>query len=478
MKKKLDQRLKSILDGIEFPIHIITKDKKIVYVNSTWEKYNYMKKEEVLGKTLSTVLKASNKLQYFFAEDLQADGQFIHFPQERHESPAMEVLRTGKPAAMMSYNRAGDTVLVKSVPIIFPDSDELQYVLTMVYNFTLLSNQNEKISNQIRQSTLIHTELKEYQKEMGGTRLMGNTPGVQLLRQQIESVAQTDVTVLLTGESGTGKEVIANEIYHRSSRVQGPFVKVNCSAIPENLIESELFGYCKGAFTGAVQDKPGFFQQADGGTILLDEIGEFPLHLQAKLLRVLQEKEVHPLGSKKTIPVNVRIIAATNRDLLSMVEAGEFRQDLYYRLNVMPIKIPALRERKDSLPNLCEHFLHMFNIKYNRNKKLSEKAMDCMLQYNWPGNIRELENLIERLVIIGNEQEISGEKVQQFLGERNVPMESEKGYNLETALEQTERQYLEAALKQFKTSYGAARALGISQASVVRKAHKYGIAWK
>ena len=230
---------------------------------------------------------------------------------------------------------------------------------------------------------------------------VGRSPAITRLRQLVERVAPTDATVLITGESGTGKEMIAREFYRRSPRRNQPFIKVNCASISENLIESEFFGHERGAFTGATERREGRFELAHQGTLLLDEVSEIPLNLQAKLLRVLQEREFERVGGSRTIKVNVRIIATSNRDLLKHVEQGEFRQDLYYRLNVFPVHVPALRERIDDIMLLADHFLRRFARKHGiKVTGFSDSARTAMLGYRWPGNVRELQNTIERAVIL------------------------------------------------------------------------------
>ncbi len=231
--------------------------------------------------------------------------------------------------------------------------------------------------------------------------LVGESLAFQNIFRTIEKVAQTDSTVLITGESGTGKELVARAIHENSPRASKPLVVVNCGAIPAELLEAELFGHIKGAFTGAVQNRQGRFELAQGGTIFLDEVGELPLLLQVKLLRVLQTRQFESVGSSKTVEVDVRIIAATNKDLEDAVAKREFREDLYYRLNVIPVKIPSLRERKSDIQLLVNHFVTQFNeVTGHTVEPLSGQIMDALLAYDWPGNVRELENLMERLVIL------------------------------------------------------------------------------
>lgn len=231
--------------------------------------------------------------------------------------------------------------------------------------------------------------------------LVGESLAIQNIFKTIEKVSQTDSTVLITGESGTGKELIARAIHENSPRASKPLVIVNCGAIPAELLEAELFGHMKGAFTGATQNRQGRFELAHGGTLFLDEVGDMPLHLQVKILRVLQTRQFEPVGSSRTMEVDVRIIAATNRDLEDAIAKKEFRDDLYYRLNVIPVRIPSLRERKSDIPLLVNHFVQQFNEATGHTVEApTGQIMDALLAYDWPGNIRELENLMERLVIL------------------------------------------------------------------------------
>ncbi len=241
----------------------------------------------------------------------------------------------------------------------------------------------------------------------GRFRLVGQSPAIRTIYGVVEKVANTPSTVLISGESGTGKELIARALHENSSRHAGPFIKINCAAIPKTLMESELFGYDKGAFTGAVGAKPGRFELAHGGTLFLDEIGEIPIEMQVKLLRVLQESEFERVGGIKTIKVDVRLVTATNRDLLAEVGAGAFREDLFYRLNVVPIHIPPLRERREDIPLLADHFIAKFNDRLKKEiASITPEAIERLVAYQWPGNIRELENLMERTVLFCEGPEI------------------------------------------------------------------------
>ncbi len=293
-------------------------------------------------------------------------------------------------------------------------------------------------------------------------------------------VAKVDSTVLIQGESGVGKELIADVIHSHGARSKGPLIKINCGAIPENLLESEFFGYEPGAFSGASRKgKIGLFELANGGILFLDEIGDMPLNLQVKLLRVLQDKEIIRVGGIRPIKVDIRIITGTNRNLTEMINNRQFRQDLYYRLNVVPIHVPALRERREDIPVLTNYFLEYFNHKYLANsthKKLAPEVVDCFMKHDWPGNVRELENLIERLIVTTAQSYITMSDLPPWLDKSKTnntgPAEN---ISLRCAVEDTERKLLQYAFSRYKSTYEVARVLEINQSTVVRKAAKYGI---
>lgn len=285
-----------------------------------------------------------------------------------------------------------------------------------------------------------------------------------------QKVAKVDSTILIRGESGTGKEVIVNLIHSASSRAQGPLIKVNCSAIPHHLLESELFGYEKGAFTGAdSRGKPGLFELANKGTIFLDEIGDMPMELQSKLLRVLQEFEITRVGGRSSMKINVRVISATHKPLEQMVAEGTFRQDLFYRLNIVPIKIPPLRERKEDITSLAYAFLHRINVKYNLDKKLHPSALQVMKVYEWPGNIREMENMMERIAVTLDHDEIHWSDLPIISEHVKEPKE----HTLKHLIQDVERQIIYEKMAEYKSTRKAAKALGISQPALVKKLQKY-----
>jgi Nif-specific regulatory protein len=258
-------------------------------------------------------------------------------------------------------------------------------------------------------------------KGFGNYGIVGESPALRHALLQIEQVSKTDASVLLLGESGTGKEVFARALHLASERRDAPFVKVNCGAIPDNLFESELFGYEKGAFTGASASRPGYFEQAGHGTLFLDEVGDLPLPMQVKLLRVLQENVIQRVGARKETPIDVRIVAATNQDLQDLVAQGKFRLDLFYRLNVIPIRLPALRERRDDVAPLVRYFINQLNQTYQRSVSIGPEALDRLRDYPWPGNIRQLRNVLERLVLLAASPLIRPEDVGAVLAAERIP---------------------------------------------------------
>lgn len=308
-------------------------------------------------------------------------------------------------------------------------------------------------------------------------QLVGNSDKMQTLKLLVERVAPTPATVLIQGESGTGKELVAHAIHTLSSRADGPFIRVNCAALTETLLESELFGHEKGAFTGAHTRRTGRFELADGGTLFLDEIGELSFNVQAKLLRVLQERTFERVGGEKTIQVDVRIIAATNRDLLSEAQEGRFREDLYYRLNVFPIFVPSLRERREDISVLVEHFLEKLRV-YGKKKTLGPAVLAQLMAYTWPGNVRELENIIERMVIISQGAVIGLDGVPTL----NTSSQLEKSFDPfilppeGISLEEIEKSFIRQAMEQTDGNQSqAAKKLGLSRYAFLYRLEKYGI---
>jgi two-component system response regulator AtoC len=314
---------------------------------------------------------------------------------------------------------------------------------------------------------------KDLSKSYGIPNIIGESAEIKKVFSLIEKVSASDATVLILGESGTGKELVATTIHYQSKRKDKPLIKVNCAALPEGLIESELFGHEKGAFTGAVRRKPGRFEAAAGGTIFLDEIADLSLPTQAKILRVIQERQFDRVGGTTTLAVDVRIITATNKALEEEVKAGRFREDLYYRLNVIPIIMPPLRERREDIPNLIEFFMEKYESGLAKKVRFTQEAVDLLLAYDYPGNVRELENIIERCVTLSSSGTIDKDEMPSFIVNRE---QSGKGLRLADVASDAERNYI---MKALKTTLGnktrAAEMLGISRKTLWEKMNAYGI---
>ncbi len=343
---------------------------------------------------------------------------------------------------------------------------------------TVLAVQNALDRRRLEQENLALRRTLEERYE-----LVGESPAIQALRQQIQSAAPSHGRVLIRGESGTGKELIARAIHRQSLRASKPFVEVNCAAIPDELIESELFGHERGAFTGATTKRRGKFELADGGTIFLDEVGDMSLKTQAKVLRVLQEQTFERVGGSETLSVEVRVIAASNKPLEEEIQKGNFREDLFYRLNVIPFEVPPLRERKEDIPLLASHFLGLFSREYGkRERRLCGEAMDLLLQYPWPGNVRELRNVMERLVIMVPQETIRPADLALSLRARTgaAPEASEQILEwdgpLREARERFEREYILRRLRESNWNVTrTAERLGLERSNLHRKIKAYGI---
>ncbi|HEX4682279.1 MAG TPA: sigma-54 dependent transcriptional regulator [Gemmatimonadaceae bacterium] len=345
-------------------------------------------------------------------------------------------------------------------------NDELVAILKRAAEHRKLRVENKSLKQAIRRA-----------ERHGSTRPVGMSKSWVEVLGLVETVAPTDSTVLLQGESGTGKEVIARYIHDLSSRTEGPFLSINCGALPESLLESELFGHVKGSFTGAVRDKIGLFGASSKGTFFLDEIGETTPATQVKLLRALQHREVIPVGSTEAVAVDTRVLAATNRDLDEEIRAGNFRSDLYYRLNVIAVHLPPLRQRRDDIPLLAEHFLQRIAGQRNEQpKRLSQAALDQLMEYAWPGNVRELENALERSVILTPEDEIKPSALPERLTERrSEPLVSTRTPPNPT-LEAVERAYIMWVLQsEGGNKSRAAEVLGIDPSTLYRKLSRYGV---
>jgi DNA-binding NtrC family response regulator len=350
------------------------------------------------------------------------------------------------------------------------DPQELRLVVARALEHRRLRRENLQLKKQLH-------------KRYGFANIVGNSEAIIQVFELIKKVADTDSTVLILGESGTGKELINRAIHYNSLRRDGPLIPVNCAAIPEELLESELFGHERGAFTHAIRTRIGRFEQANGGTIFLDEIADMSPSLQVKILRVLQDRSFERIGGLKTIKVDIRVIAATNQDLEDMVRRGRFREDLYYRLNVIPIRVPPLRERVADIPLLVQHFLHEFSRKKKKpSKRLHPQAMDLLLHYPWPGNIRELENLMERLVILSEGEEIQASELPERFRSKSAspsakPQEiPDHGIHLTAAVQEFERNLILRALdKSNWVKSRAAQLLNLNRTTLLEKMKKQNI---
>ncbi|MDN5345367.1 MAG: hypothetical protein PWQ18_1481 [Clostridia bacterium] len=378
-----------------------------------------------------------------------------------------------KAATIMYQTPAGREAILTGSPV-FNEEGAVSQVVINIRDMTELRHLKEEAQRATAELQALRA------RHLAAPEVVRQSPAMQRVVDQALRVAAVDSTVLITGESGVGKEVIARLIHQHSQRREGPFMEINCGAIPENLLESELFGYEKGAFTGASKEgKIGLLEVANNGTLFLDEIGDLPLGLQVKLLRFLQAQEIYRLGGRQPIKLNVRILAATNKDLARMVREKAFREDLYYRLNVVPIRIPPLRERREDILPLAQHFLTGFNGKYGTGKRLSFAVCRLLEGYAWPGNVRELQNLMERLVIMGEDDLIQPEQLPlEWAGESQEAGKAlvlKELLPLQEAREQVERQLITMALDRYSSLRRAARALGVSHSTLLRKAQAYGL---
>ena len=335
----------------------------------------------------------------------------------------------------------------------------------------------EEVSKVYQENLILKKKLDE---KKSFQKFLTISDSMKQVLEDAQHVAVTDAPVLITGETGTGKELLAHAIHNCSGREKKNFVTINCGAIPENLLESELFGYKKGAFTGAVKDKEGKLEYASGGTLFLDEIGELPLNMQVKLLRVLQEKTMERVGDIKTIEVDIRIIAATNRNLEEEIKKGNFRADLYYRLSVVPLRIPSLKERKDDVPFLIQHFFEKYCTKYKKNLTMNDSVIKKLTEFSWPGNIRQLKNSIERMVILATKKEISSLHISD--GSENfgvVEVPPEKQFLLPKEgikLEEVEKSFIEQALVLSNGNQSkAARLLGVTRNTLIYRLQKFNL---
>ncbi|PGM38281.1 RNA polymerase subunit sigma-54 [Bacillus cereus] len=423
----------------------VTDDKGIVVrVNSMCERHYQLSAKELVGKHV---------------KELQKEEIF-------YPSATLEVIEKKRPVELVQTTKSGEYLHVRTRPV-FDDEGNLRRVISYSRDLTELYQLRQKVEEMDNQLKTYKKELRETYEHEG---LIFKSIAMQKIVETIKKVSVVDSTVLVLGETGVGKSRLVRHLHEVSHRKNESFYEINCAALPTNLIESELFGYSGGSFTGANREgKKGLLESAHKGTLFLDEIGEMPLEIQAKLLQVLQEKTFRPIGGRELKKVDVRIVAATNRDLSTMVKQGAFRKDLYYRLNVLPISIPPLRERTEDILPLIYHYLQHFNKKYGRDVKLAPSTLQMFVGYPWEGNNREIENVIERIVITADDF-VTVEDLPLSMQEATV---EQSGQSLYRMLEEVERNIILKAYKTYGSSYKVAEFLQISQSAATRKIKKF-----
>ena len=456
--KNLNNELDAIIESVSDGIYITDSNADTVRINSAYEEITGIKKEEVVGKNM---------------KELVDNGIFS-------EALTFRVLEEKKPISVIHKIKTGQQILSTGNPV-FDDNGNVVRVVTTARDVDSLQTIKSELEETRKLSERYYSELEKLrQQQLELDNIVIKSPKTKEVFDLAFQVAKVDSTVLISGESGVGKEIVATVIHDLSDK-EGSLIKLNCGAIPANLLEAELFGYEEGAYTGAKSGgKPGMFELADGGTLFLDEIGEMSQDLQVKLLRALQEGQIMRLGGTETIEINTRIISATNRNLEDLIEDGEFRKDLFYRLNVVPIQIPPLRERREDIAPLIFNFLQIFNSKFNKDIKLSLEVVRVLENYDWPGNVRELENLIERLLVISDESEITIDYLpEKICGKENNKNEFSKKnlVGLKETVAEVEKDLIKFALEEFGSTHKAAEHLKVSQPTVLRKAKKYDIKW-
>lgn len=456
VKAEMDKILEYIQEGV----FITDGEANILYLNQASVNLSCYTAKELIGRNVRELLEEG-----YFAED---------------EVTTLLAIENGGPVSRVQRSLRGEYDLV-STSIPYYKNGVIERVITTERDVSQLLKMEEDLRKTRKLAEKYKNELDYYRNN--DNKLVDNiiyqSEGMKKVVDMALKIAKQDVTVLLQGESGVGKEVVAKLISKHSNRREKPFIKINCGAIPENLLESELFGYERGAFTGASEKgKPGLFELANGGTLFLDEIGTLPMQMQVKLLRAIQEKEITRVGGSKTINLDIRIISATNTDLIKAVRTNQFRNDLYYRLNVFPIFIAPLRERKEDIPYLAESFLDKFNSRYNCLKRMEDDVVQILLKYDWPGNVRELENMIERLILTSDEDKIPAALAASQLGEL-TPEDNwvipKKAQGLKKSVAEYEKKIILANLTNYKTMSELAQALGIDKSTLCRKMKEYRI---
>ena len=456
----------------------------VLMVNDTFTRITGISQNDIMGKNIQTYLDEQYTSGVYLRLDIKLGKDFDpgnEVSSARPDSLWKMVMGKGEEVSYASFVvNKGRKISVRFLghPI-YNDAGSIQYVMVTLQDLTQYDSLMGRLESLEDKNLKYLRELEYFRNsQKKNQNLIGESQAIQSLRELIDRVGRTDVNIMIYGETGVGKEIVAREIHESSKRTGKPYIKINCSAIPENLLESELFGYERGAFTGALnKTKIGYFEMANQGTLLLDEIGDMSYPLQAKLLRVLQDGEITRVGGTTIIKLDVRIIASTNRNLASMVREGLFREDLYYRLNVVPMWIPPLRDRVEDIPILSHVFLEQYNRKYQKNIALDSEALQLMCQYSWPGNVRELKSITERLVIINDSPHIERSLLNHLFGNvenKPVAIHEQEG-DLKAMTHAFQKKIIESALKKYGSTYKAADALGMNQSSISRKARELKI---
>lgn len=510
LKEGIDYKI--VLDSLDDSVYITDGNGVCIYVNPAHERNTTIKPEEVLGRSIYDITKEGTLFTGGSTIDvLKTKGKVLRLSTVTKTDPPEVGYSVGVPI----FNQDGEIYQVVST------SRPMLSLRPLQQDFAKFINETKSIRDSMEKIRIINEDTDE----LVSKSLIGFSQSLKSQWETIKMAAPTDATVLITGESGVGKEVVADEIYRLSNRKSKPFIKVNCASIPDNLLESELFGYEKGAFSGAnSHGKQGLFELANGGTLFLDEIGDMPMDFQAKLLRAIQHKEIIRVGGTKTIKLDIRFISATNSNLKEKIRDGEFRQDLFFRLNVIPIEVPPLRDRLSDLEDLIRHFENAYSEKYNKSFTLTENQIEIMKRYSWPGNIRELENIIEYLTICASSSrrvtdelilgllEISPKDMDRNIEDKTIPTSKsaasspseypkdlhpayntvttsaftdinenvssialEPNATLAEAMENYEKQLIESVLMSSSNLREAGKKLGVNASTISRKIKAYGI---
>ncbi len=453
-RKNTENFYRNILEASHDEIFVTDGEGNTIYCNKTFEKHYGVKPSDMLGKKVSYLI----------------DNGYID------QSPIPVVLEKKKQITLDQKTSTGRALVLTATPI-FDKEGNIDYIVENCRDITEIEQLKynlEKTKKQLEKYKIEVQALRE--KELNADEITFKSQKLKSVFKTIDRISNVHASILLLGESGTGKTSIAQYIHKKSTRKEGPFITINCATIPSHLLESELFGYAPGAFTGAKKNgKIGLVELADGGTLFLDEVGEIPLNLQSKFLELIQEHRFTPVGDIKSKYIDMRIISATNQNLAELVKEKKFREDLYYRLNVINLEIPPLKERPEDIKDLISYFLEKYNLKYHTFHEFSKESKDILLQYSWPGNIRELQHMVEQLVVTIPKKIIKPYDLPRYIHQSSSLFihENYSFISLDAALEEVEKRLILNAYKQFKSSYKVANALSISQTKANRLIRKY-----